>query len=79
MKYLGIAAAIALIAYMGTVGALAEYIIPPQAEVASSSLGEPAAVLSFPIPYSATVTQSGDGIAEARTRFYVAKSVREAE
>lgn len=36
-------------------------------------------LLSHPLPYAATVTQSGDGIAEPRTRFYVAKSVKEAQ
>lgn len=45
-KYIGITAALALIAYMGTVGALVDYLFPPQAEVAeisSSLVGEPAA------------------------------------
>jgi hypothetical protein len=32
---------------------------------------------TFPIPYSATVRQSGDGIRQPQVRFYVAKSVRE--
>ena len=78
-KYIGIIGALALIAYVGLVGGLADFFFPPQAEVAeSSSLGEPAA-FSFPIPYSATITQYGDGIKEPRTRFYVARSVREAE
>lgn len=27
----------------------------------------------FPLPYTATITQYGDGIAEPRTRFYVPK------
>ena len=77
-KYIGIAGALGLIAYVGFVGGLVDYFFPPQAEVAiPSPRGEPAAVLSFPIPYSATVTQYGDGIKEPRTRFYVARSVRE--
>lgn len=29
--------------------------------------------LSFPLPYTATVTQSGPGIKEVRTRYYVPK------
>lgn len=51
----------------------------PQASVGSPSPSQPAALFSFPLDYSASVTQSGNGIAEPRTRFYVAKSVREAQ
>jgi hypothetical protein len=32
--------------------------------------------LSHPLPYAATVTQSGDGIKEPRTRFYVPTSAK---
>jgi hypothetical protein len=32
--------------------------------------------LSHPLPYSASITQSGDGIAEPRTRFYIPTSAR---
>lgn len=78
----GITASLALITYLGTVGALADLLFPPQEPFTlSSPRGEPAAVslLEFPIPYAATITQSGDGIDEPRTRFYVARSVREAK
>jgi tetrahydromethanopterin S-methyltransferase subunit C len=52
-----------------------------QEAIAKDARGAAAIVdtLSHPLPYSATVTQSGDGIAEARTRFYISKSVREAK
>jgi hypothetical protein len=44
-----------------------------------SSLSQPAALLSHPIPYSATVRQSGDGITEPRIRYYVSTSTKEAK
>lgn len=72
-KYIGILGALALIAYVGFVGGLVDFFFPEQE--AAVALPER---WDFPIPYSATVTQSGDGIAEPRTRFYVARSVREA-
>lgn len=79
-KYVGIVAALALIAYVGFTGGLIEFFFPA-APQASASPSSPDAVLpfSFPLPYAATVTQSGDGIAEPRTRFYIAKSVKEAK
>jgi hypothetical protein len=81
----GITAALALIGYLGFSAGLIDFFFPPAAPQAStpppSSSGPGSAALpfSFPIPYSATVQQSGDGIAEPRTRFYVAKSVKEAK
>jgi hypothetical protein len=72
----GIAAALALIAYLGFWGGLVEFFFPAAPQVPPSS-PEAALPLSFPLPYAATVTQSGDGIDEPRTRFYIAKSVRE--
>jgi hypothetical protein len=79
---LGITAALTLIFAIGFGCGLVDLVVPESAapEVSDSSSPEsPVAALSFPIPYSATVTQSGDGIAEPRTRFYVAKSVKEAK
>lgn len=38
-----------------------------------SAVSEPAALLSIPLPYTATITQYGDGISQPRTRFYVPK------
>lgn len=82
----GITAAIALIAYVGFSGGLIDLSFPesnaPQAPAVTgnpSSSGQPAALLSFPIPYDATITQSGPGITEPRTRFYVSTSTKEAQ
>lgn len=82
----GIIGAVAMLALMfgGAVLVLSLEKNAPQAPAVTgkgsppSSLSQPAA-LSFPIPYSATVTQSGDGIKEPRTRFYVSRAVKEAE
>lgn len=80
----GITAALALIGYLGFSAGLIDFFFPPaapQASASHSSLEPGSAVLpfSFPIPYSATVQQSGDGIAQPRVRFYVAKSTKEAK
>jgi ABC-type phosphate transport system substrate-binding protein len=45
----------------------------PSVNGKGSSSSQPAALLSFPLDYSASVTQSGDGIAEPRTRYYSAE------
>jgi hypothetical protein len=78
---LGITAALTLIFAISFGCGLVDLVVPESAapEAVTSSPESPVAALSFPIPYSATVTQSGDGIAEPRTRFYVAKSVKEAK
>lgn len=44
-----------------------------------SSPSQPAALFSFPIDYSASVTQYGDGIKTPRTRFYIATSKKGAQ
>jgi hypothetical protein len=81
----GILAALALIAYLGFWGGLVEFFFPaaPQASASPSSSfevdGSAALPLSFPLPYAATVTQSGDGIDEPRTRFYVSTSTKGAQ
>jgi hypothetical protein len=51
------------------------------AEIAAAQRREEAAAararLSHPLPYTATVTQYGDGIREPRTRYYVPRRARE--
>lgn len=78
-KYFGITAALALIAAVGFSGGAVNLFFPESAapEASTSSPESPVAALSFPLPFSVSITQSGDGIDEPRTRFYVAKSVRE--
>lgn len=72
----GIVAAVMLIIAIGaSTGVVDFFFPPPQEPLVSPSLSEPAA-FSSPIPYAATVTQSGDGISEPRTRFYVPMSKR---
>lgn len=79
----GIVLAFALIAYVGAVGAIANFLVPqvspaaPQdrADLFSSTRGQPAvAAFSYPLLCDATVTQSLPSGREARTRCYVAKS-----
>lgn len=73
-----LAQALLLIAALGVLYGVTVFVFSldkspaPQASVGSSSPGQPAALFSFPLDYSASVTQSGAGIAEPRTRFYVA-------
>lgn len=77
----GITASLAVIAYVGFVGGAVNFFFPESAApeaMDSSSPESPVAALSFPLPYSATVTQSGDGIAEPRTRFYISPSIKAA-
>lgn len=46
-----------------------------QEAIAKEARGAAATIATFdhPLPYTATITQSGPGIAEPRTRFYVPK------
>lgn len=46
--------------------------------IAKEARGAAVAATTFahPLPYAATVTQSGDGIDEPRTRYYIPRSAR---
>jgi len=82
-KYIGIAAALAVIAGVGFGLGAVDFFFPPQAEVTepSSLVGGPAAgsleyvmahtQLSHPLPYTAVVCQTGGS--KSRCVYYVPK------
>lgn len=77
-------AALLVVAYGAAVLILSlEKIAAPQAPAVTgkgpSSPSQPAALFSFPVDYSASVTQYGDGIKMPRTRFYIASSKKGAK
>jgi hypothetical protein len=86
---LGITAALALIAYVGFAGGLIDLLFPEQPQLTPADYlaahmmfmsGYERALIGLdrqhPLPYTATVTQSGPGITEPRTRFYIAKGAQ---
>jgi hypothetical protein len=80
-KFIGIAAALAFIAIVGFIGGLVDFLIPPAPEAqfdrSSSLVAEPPAPLfTHPLPYAATIKQSGDGISEPKLRHYIPTSAR---
>jgi hypothetical protein len=71
-KYVGITAALALIAYIGVTHGIVELFLPeqPPVLVAPAASGVKAPPLLLPLQCDAWIVQSGDGIATPRARCY---------
>jgi hypothetical protein len=71
-KYVGITAALALIAYIGVTHGIVDLFLPeqPPVLVAPAASGVKAPPLLLPLQCDAWIVQSGDGIATPRARCY---------
>jgi hypothetical protein len=72
-KYVGITAALALIACIGVSSRFVELVLPEQSSavlVAPAASGVKAPPLLLPLQCDAWIVQSGDGIATPRARCY---------